>query len=250
MTSTKDGNAYDRLLTALFKQHWKSGAVDVPFTKDDLIEKAQSLGVKVKNLPDVLYTYRNRRPFPHAILAKGNWVIASRGPGRYAFEKVAGAAIIEVPHKLKRYNIPYAVPEIVARNIANDEQGLLTVVRYNRLLDVFTGVACFHLQTHIQTHVPKHGQVQIDDLYVGVDKNGAGYVLPVEAKDSGESLGIDKVVALTLFAQHKFPNLVCRPMAVIRQAPDEIACIEFEPAVELKSVSLMEMRCYRLLRED
>lgn len=73
MSSTKDPHAYDRLLTALFKPHWKSGAVEVPFTKDDPIGKAQSPGVKVKNLPDVLHAYRNRRPFPREMPAKGNW---------------------------------------------------------------------------------------------------------------------------------------------------------------------------------
>ena len=141
------------------------------------------------------------------------------------------------------------MPEIVAANLAQDEQGLLTIVRYNRLLDVFTGLACFHLQSHVRTQVKGHGQVEVDDLYVGVDKNGRGYVLPMEAKDSQEALGIDKAVALTLFAKTKYPKLICRPIAVIRQAHDLFACVEFEPATDLAKVSVLDIRRYRLVQE-
>jgi hypothetical protein len=45
-------------------------------------------------------------------------------------------------------------------------------MRYNRLLDIFTGVACYSLQNHLRTTVPDVGQVETDELYVGVDKNG------------------------------------------------------------------------------
>jgi hypothetical protein len=142
------------------------------------------------------------------------------------------------------------VPEIVEANLANDEQGLLTVVRYNRLLDVFTGVACFHLQSHVRTQIKGHGQVEIDDLYVGVDKNGRGYVLPIEAKDAGEMLGIDKAVGLTVFAKHKYPDLICRPIAIIRESKDRITCVEFEPSEKISKVSVLEIRRYRLVKDE
>jgi hypothetical protein len=100
----------------------------------------------------------------------------------YAFVSIAGESTVTIPASLKVYAIPYAVPEIVAQNLARDEQGMLTIVRYNRILDVFSGLACFHLQSHIRTQIPDHGQVEIDELYVGVDKDGQGFVLPVEAR--------------------------------------------------------------------
>ena len=250
MNAEKQPNAYDRVLVAVFKKHWRMGDLEVLFTKDDLIDEAARIGQKVKNIADILHTYRSRRPLPPELLQHGNWVIAARGSGKYAFQSVAGLATIEIPARLKIYKIPYAVPEIVASNLANDEQGLLTIVRYNRLLDVFTSLACFHLQSHVRTQVKGHGQVEVDELYVGVDKDGRGFVLPIEAKDAGESLGVDKAVALSLFAQAKYPRLICRPIAVVREAKHQITCIEFEPVTDLSKVSILDIRRYQLVQES
>lgn len=242
-------NAYDQVLVAVFQKHWREGLEEVLFTKDDLIDEADRLGIRIKNIADILYTYRSRRALPHELQNKANWVIAARGAGKYAFLTVKGKSIVEIPQHLKIYPIPYAVPEIVATNLADDEQGLLTVVRYNRLLDVFTGLACFHLQSHLRTQVARHGQIEIDELYVGVDKDGQGFVIPVEAKGRGESLGVDKAVALTVFAHTKFPRLVCRPIAVVREAPNQIAGVEFEPSTELAKVAVLDIRRYKLVQE-
>ena len=243
-------NAYDKVLIAVFKKHWRTGLTEVFFSKDDLINEASRIGVRIKNLADILYTYRSRRALPDEIKSKGNWVIAARGSGKYAFVVVAGSSVVEISRHLKIYPIPYAVPEIVGSNLAQDEQGLLTIVRYNRLLDVFTGLACFHLQSHFRTQVPNHGQVEIDDLYVGIDKDGQGFVLPVEAKGEGESLGVDKAVALTLFARTKYRHLICRPIAVIRESANLITCVEFEPVEELSKVVVLDIRRYQLIQES
>ena len=101
----------------------------------------------------------------------------------------------------------------------------------------------------MRTQIKGHGQVEIDDLYVGVDKDGTGYVLPVEGKEEGESLGKDKAVALTKFARAKFPKLKCRPIAIIRQAGDVFACIDFEPTESVTKVEVLEMRRYRLVSD-
>jgi len=243
-------NKYDKLLSSIFKEKWRSSLTEVPFTKDEVIDSASGLGLRIKNLADVIYTYRSRRPMPADILKTGNWVIAARGSGMYAFIKISGETTVTIPDSLKVYSIPYAVPEIVAQNLARDEQGMLTIVRYNRILDVFSGLACFHLQSHIRTHIPDHGQVEIDELYVGVDKDGQGFVLPVEAKEEGERLGLDKAVALTLFARARFPKLICRPIGIIRRGTHLFDCVEFEPAQELAKVVVLEMRRYQLVTEE
>ena len=242
-------NKYDQLLAAIFKRKWNSSLAEVPFTKDEVMDAASELGLRLKNLADVIYTYRSRRPMPKEILGTGNWVIAARGSGLYAFVKIRGDTTVAIPDSLKTYSIPYAVPEIVAHNLARDEQGMLTIIRYNRLLDVFTGLACFHLQSHIRTQLSDHGQVEIDELYVGVDKDGQGFVLPVEAKEEGERLGLDKAVALTLFARARFPKLICRPIGIMRRALHLFDCVEFEPAGELSKVVVLEMRRYQLVME-
>jgi len=249
-SSDGKGNQYDRLVACLFRERWKEALSEVAFTKDEVIDTAARLGLKIKNLADVVYTYRSRRPMPAEISEKGNWVIAARGAGKYAFVRIVAETTVTVPESLKTYPIPYAVPDIVAQNLARDEQGLLTIVRYNRILDVFSGLACFHLQSHVRTQISGHGQVEIDDLYVGVDKDGQGFVLPVEAKEEGERLGLDKAVALTLFARAKFPKLICRPVGIIRRALHLFDCVEFEPAEELSKVVLVDMRRYQLVVEE
>jgi len=249
-SAAMDANKYDKLLAAVFRRKWVPSISEVLFTKDEVIDVANELGLRLKNLADVIYTYRSRRPMPKEILRTGNWVIAARGSGLYAFVKIKGETTVAIPDTLKVYPIPYAVPEIVAHNLARDEQGMLTIVRYNRLLDVFTGLACFHLQSHIRTHLSAHGQVEIDELYVGVDKDGQGFVLPIEAKEEGEKLGVDKAVALTLFARARFPKLICRPIGIMRRGLQLFDCVEFEPAEELSKVVVLEMRRYQLVTEQ
>jgi len=245
-----NASKYDQLLAAIFKRKWSFSMPEVPFTKDEVIDAASELGLRLKNLADVIYTYRSRRPMPREILKTGNWVIAARGSGLYAFVKIKGETTVTIPASLKVYPIPYAVPEIVAHNLARDEQGMLTMVCYNRLLDVFTGLACFHLQSHIRTHLSDHGQVEIDELYVGVDKDGQGFVPPIEAKEEGERLGLDKAVALTLFARARFPKLICRPVGIMRRGLQLFDFVEFEPAEELSRVVVLEMRRYQLVTEE
>lgn len=244
----KSINAYGRVLTRVFEQHWNAKLTEVPFSKDDVLDAAQALDLRIKNAADILYTFRSRQELPEAITKRGNWIIASRGSGLYAFVKIDGHSQVIIPKTLKAFPIPYAVPDIVAMHLPRDEQGLLTVARYNRILDVFTGLACFHLQSHVRTQIKGHGQVEIDELYVGVDKDGRGYVLPVEGKEEGESLGIDKAVSLSLFARAKYPSLICRPIAIIRESENQLACVEFEPADVIEKVSVLDMRRYLLVR--
>ena len=41
-----------------------------------------------------------------------------------------------------------------------DEQALLAKLHYNRLIDVFLGITCYRLQSHLRTTVPSIGQVE------------------------------------------------------------------------------------------
>ncbi len=83
-----------------------------------------------------------------------------------------------------------------------------------------------------------------------VEKDGQGFVLPVEAKGEGELLGRDKAIALTLFARARFPKLICRPVGIIRRGIDLFDCVEFEPTDELAKVAVIEMRRYQLVAEE
>jgi hypothetical protein len=61
----------------------------------------------------------------------------------------------------------------------NDEQALLARLRYNRMVDIFTGLTCYSLQSHLRTTLRDGSQVETDEIYIGLDKRGVHYVLPV-----------------------------------------------------------------------
>jgi hypothetical protein len=49
-----------------------------------------------------------------------------------------------------------------------DEQGLLTMVSYCKLLDHFTGLKVYRLRSHVRKSVPNVGQAELDEIDVGV----------------------------------------------------------------------------------
>ncbi|HLI09294.1 MAG TPA: hypothetical protein VKV40_22220 [Ktedonobacteraceae bacterium] len=56
--------------------------------------------------------------------------------------------------------IPDSTPGLIAMYALGDEQALLAKLRYNRLIDIFTEVTCYSLQSHLRTTVPSIGQVE------------------------------------------------------------------------------------------
>ncbi len=100
------------------------------------------------------------------------WLIKLAGRGRYRFVLSDTWEVAPNP-ALLQIKIPDATPGIIARYALDDEQALLALIRYNRLIDTFTGVTCYSLQNHLRTSVPEIGQIEVDELYVGLDRRGA-----------------------------------------------------------------------------
>ncbi|HMP79855.1 MAG TPA: hypothetical protein PKD54_10415 [Pirellulaceae bacterium] len=119
-----------------------------------------------------------------------------------------------------------ATPGIIDRYATSDEQALLAKVRYNRLLDVFTGVTCYSLQNHLRTTAIGIGQVEVDEIYVGVDKHGAHYVFPVQAKGGRDQIGIVQAEQDIAVCQERFAALICRAIATQFISPTDIAMFE------------------------
>ncbi|MBN1611406.1 MAG: hypothetical protein JW940_32530, partial [Polyangiaceae bacterium] len=185
--------AYDQIIEHIFFAHYKKGADRFDFARDELRKAAEHLKLKTpKNLGDVVYSYRYRRPLPPRVRetcdAKEEWVIRGVGHAKYRFLRVPITAI-EPRDGLYQIKVPDATPEIVGRYALGDEQALLAKVRYNRLIDIFTGVAAYSLQNHLRTQVPEMGQIEIDELYVGISKSGAQFILPVQAKGGRDHIG-------------------------------------------------------------
>lgn len=233
---------YTQLVETIFHRHYKPGEEVVYFERRELISTAGELGVRLpKNLGDVVYSFKYRRSLPASIQKKSpegkEWVIVNRGRGRYAFEARL-AARIQPDSMLVTIEIPDATPGIVAMHALDDEQALLTRLRYNRLIDIFTGVTCYSLQNHLRTVVPGIGQVETDELYVGVDKKGEQCILPVQAKGGNDELGVVQIEQDIALCEHKFPELTCRAIAAQFIAEDIIALFEFDTSEgEVKKVA-------------
>jgi hypothetical protein len=129
-----------------------------------------------------------------------------------------------------------------------DEQALLARLRYNRLLDIFSRVTCYSLQSHLRTTVPNVGQVETDEVYVGVDRRGAHYVLPVQAKGKKDRLSLVQVRQDIAVCRHKFPNLICRSIGAQFMEDAVIALFEFEE--NARDVTVALERHYRLVPSD
>ena len=113
--------------------------------------------------------------------AGSTWIIEGIGRAAYAF-KLVKLNRIEPNSELVAIKVPDSTPEIIAAHAFTDEQALLARVRYNRLVDIFLGLAAYSLQNHLRTSVKGIGQIEIDEIYVGVDRHGCQFVIPVQAK--------------------------------------------------------------------
>lgn len=245
----RKGKSYDRIIEGIFHSKYKPGMHQVDFERDEIVKFSRSLKVKLpKNLGDVVYSYRYRADLPGSIqstAAKGKvWLIRGVGRAKYRFALVADRPL--VPNKnLTATKVPDATPGVVAMYALNDEQALLAKIRYNRLIDIFTGVACYSLQNHLRTTAPQIGQVETDEIYVGVDKRGAHFVFPVQAKGRKDRLSIVQIEQDVAVCSDKFSALICRPIAAQFVDDNVIALFEFDE--DKNGIGVSTERHYRLV---
>lgn len=168
---------------------------EVPFTKEDLVrhgDEIRKLGISarslaVKNVPDIIYTYRARSDLPTEILAWGNYAIVGRGKGRYAFYRIGRPNRVSTPTTRKTVMVSDVIPVWARRFMNDDEQGMLTAIASNGLVARHLQLKrAFRLQSHLRCSVTNHGQVEIDELYVGEDAAAKHVVVAVEAKDRSD----------------------------------------------------------------
>jgi len=227
---------YDKIIERVFLSHYATGAEALPFDRKELAAVAKELRLpSPKNLGDIIYSYRYRKDLPKAIRDRApqgkQWIIRPAGTGRYCFTAVEVVDI--VPNEaLAQTKVPDATPGIITMYALNDEQALLAKLRYNRLLDVFTGVACYSLQNHLRTAVAGIGQVETDEIYVGLSRRGAHYIFPVQAKGERERISVVQIEQDFAMCSSKFPDLICRPIAAQFMQSDQIALFALEQTAE------------------
>lgn len=225
-------NAYAAIIEEIFQSKFRKGMTQVDFERSDIAAAAKRRGVRrPSNVGDVVYSARYRGSLPESVQSTATggqeWIIRGTGSGRYSFVLTRPISLAPREH-MAATKVPDATPGIVAMHALSDEQALLAVVRYNRLIDVFTGIACYSLQNHLRTAVRGIGQVETDELYVGVDTKGRQYVIPVQAKGGRDELNIVQIEQDVALCESKFPDLVCRPVAAQFMPDDVIALFAFE----------------------
>ncbi len=242
-------NRYQAIITRVFTDHYKKGVKEFEFTRDEFAGIASDLKIDLpKNIGDLIYAFRYRNALPEAILksaGKGlEWVIEGAGQARYRFKQVKLNRIVP-REELLTIKVPDATPEIIVAYALSDEQALLAKVRYNRLIDIFLGITASSLQNHLRTTVKEIGQIEIDEIYVGIDRHGRQFVVPVQAKGGADKHGAVQTQQDILCCAEKFPNLICRAVSVQFMSEERIAM--FELAVQGGEVKVVDERHYQLV---
>ncbi|MEA2952486.1 MAG: hypothetical protein QOJ96_2006 [Alphaproteobacteria bacterium] len=240
---------YKALIERIFRDRYRKGLLRLEFDRDELVTMAHELEIDVpKNLGDVIYSLRYRTEMPEKVLQTQplgmEWIIEGAGRAKYAFVLVKLNRI--VPNAdLVTIGIPDATPEIIRAYALDDEQALLAIVRYNRLIDTFLGLTTYSLQNHLRTTVKGVGQIEIDELYFGIDKHGCHYVIPVQAKGGSDQISVVQTKQDMGWCAQRYPGMRCRAISAQFMADQSVAM--FELTVKGDAVKVVEERHYKLM---
>lgn len=245
-------NRYSQIIEKIFLAHYAKGNQEITFNREEIAAAAQSLGMdRSKNLGDVVYSFRFRTQLPDSIRATSpsgkEWVIKKCGQSQYRFVLVDEWAVTPSP-ALVVIKVPDSTPGIIEKYALSDEQALLAKLRYNRLIDIFTGLTTYSLQSHLRRGVKGLGQVETDEIYIGLDRHGAHYVLPVQAKGGKDRMSVVQIEQDFALCAQDFPGLLCRPVGAQFMADGIIALFEFAAAEQ--GVRVRVERHYELVSPE
>lgn len=250
----KPSPAYKSIIEKIFFDNYKRGCTDFTFKRDEIFPAADLLKVsRPKNEGDVVYYFRHRQPLPDKVIAtqpKGmHWLILGAGDGVYRFRLSGLSHLTPTPGLLIR-KIPDATPGIIENYALTQEQALLAKIRYNRLVDTFLGVTAYSLQNHLRTKIVNYGQIEIDELYVGINAKGQQFVIPVQAKGGNDKLGVIQTIQDITYCRegsskgNKYQNLSPRAVSAQFMADDVIALFELD--FDGSDVTIIDEKHYKL----
>lgn len=254
MGRTEKGAQYTSIIAHIFKAHWQEGMVEFEFHRDEMVSAAGEVGVvRPDNLGDVIYSFKFRRSLPSSIRETApegkSWIIEGAGHGQYRFRLIPTGGVTFAPRSdLMTIKIPDSTPEIIGAYALGDEQALLAKVRYNRLIDIFLGITTYSLQNHLRTQIKGLGQIEIDEVYVGLNRNGAQFVIPVQAKGGTDKLSPVQTAQDIACCKAKFPGLICRPVSAQFMGDNVISL--FELAEENGDIKIQDEKHYKLVPND
>ena len=241
--------AYRDMIVKIFREHHEEGATEFEFTRREIVAAKDLLAPDLDLNPgDVPYTYRYRRAMPDEILATQpagmEWIIEGAGRAKYRFKLVRFTRVLP-REDLVTIGIPDATPEIIRAYALDDEQALLAIVRYNRLIDTFLGLTTYSLQNHLRTTVKGIGQIEIDEVYFGIDRHGCHYCIPVQAKGGNDQIGVVQTAQDIAWVAQRFPGMRCRAISAQFMPGERVAM--FELTVQDDEIRVVDERHYRLM---
>ncbi len=246
---------YGPILLHVFKARWRQGAATVLFTLDDIRNAADSLALEVRNPADLIYRMRSRTVLPKEILDKGFYILRAVGRGRYQFEK--GSSTIFEPldsHPTEALDItPLPVRRLLPERLAEmDEQAVLTIASYCKLIDHFTGLQVYRLRSHVRKSVPGVGQAELDAIDVGVAlrDDEIPIIFPIEAKAAADALNRVQVFNMVQYSRHYFPGMAIRPLAIKIDHNSVLHLMEFNAANKASDLKIMRSASYVLKLSD
>jgi hypothetical protein len=236
----QSSNAYRAILERIFLDRYYEGADELLFDREEIPKAAATLGLPCpKNVGDVIYSVRYRTGLSESVLSTQpegmEWIIEGAGRAKYKFVLVPLHRIVPRAD-LITIGIPNGTPEIIRTYALDDEQALLAIVRYNRLIDIFLGLTTYSLQNHLRTTVKGIGQIEIDELYFGIDRDGCHYAIPVQAKGGTDQISVVQTKQDLAWCDQRFPGLRARAISAQFMEDDKVAMFELAVS-ETKSSS-------------
>lgn len=89
------------------------------------------------------------------------------------------------------------------------------------------------------------GQIETDEIYVGLDKKGRQFIIPVQAKGGSDKLGVTQIEQDLELCKQKYPELICRAIACQFITSDVVAMFEF--SVEEGKIVKENERHYKII---
>jgi hypothetical protein len=107
------------------------------------------------------------------------------------------------------------------------------------------GLTTYSLQNHLRTTVENIGQIEIDEIYVGVNRSGQQFIVPVQAKSGKDKLAVVQTSQDLNYCSEKYPSLT--PRAISAQFMQNKVIALFELTLENDEVKVVDERHYCLV---
>lgn len=249
---------YGPVLLSIFRRKFKRGMTKIVFTLEEVREELVRLGLQARNAADVIYRMKSRTVLPAQIQKHGFRILEVTSRGVYAltvgestlidYVAPVEGAIVQVMDRT-----PPAVQRLFGEDFGSmDEQGFLSVLRYNDLISHFLGAPSYHVKSHVRRSVPGVGQAEVDDVHVALISPGADTgpltIVPIEAKAKDDPVNRAQIAMQVRYALHAFPGLAIRPLTVKLFEDGTVLFMEFNASSDANALKVLRHAHYKIVR--